>query len=284
VALPLRRVAKYSYAMYVPECPLHFLVGSPVLSALGLASSQSIVVDPRLHHRRARALSFVAAAAIVPSPRSSFPETQRIALRRPLVSQDSGLIHSNTPRFWIKSTAGKENTMFPTIRLFCLAGCSSFPSPPTRGVTCDDVLKALGRSSRGREPCFQKRRPHHQQSADDAGPTIRCRAFRRLAFTPITDRGVIAHERGQGARRSPKRCLACSLNRAHRLGPGRPGARFLLRLPNDWNGRLVVAGASGTRQRVQRPTSPGAITVVQQGYGLRFRRNKGVLNLFPSPR
>src|SRR5437762_1123785 len=34
----LRRVAKYSYAMYVLSVPLHFLVGKPVLSALGLAA------------------------------------------------------------------------------------------------------------------------------------------------------------------------------------------------------------------------------------------------------
>ena len=36
---PLRSVAKYSYAMYVLSVPLHFLVGKPVLSALGWAPS-----------------------------------------------------------------------------------------------------------------------------------------------------------------------------------------------------------------------------------------------------
>ena len=41
---PLRRVAKYSYAMYVLSVPLHFLVGKPVLSALGLSPSDSSVV------------------------------------------------------------------------------------------------------------------------------------------------------------------------------------------------------------------------------------------------
>jgi peptidoglycan/LPS O-acetylase OafA/YrhL len=40
----LRKVAKYSYAMYVLSVPLHFLVGKPALSALGLAPSDSVVV------------------------------------------------------------------------------------------------------------------------------------------------------------------------------------------------------------------------------------------------
>jgi len=58
----LRRVAKYSYAMYVLSVPLHFLVGKPVLSALGLASSNSIIVD-LTYIIVGTALSFLAAAA-----------------------------------------------------------------------------------------------------------------------------------------------------------------------------------------------------------------------------
>ncbi len=58
----LRRVAKYSYAMYVLSVPLHFLVGKPVLSELGLESSQSILVD-LAYIIVGTALSFVAAAA-----------------------------------------------------------------------------------------------------------------------------------------------------------------------------------------------------------------------------
>lgn len=41
---PLRSVAKYSYAMYVLSVPLHFLVGKPALSALGLAPGDSFLV------------------------------------------------------------------------------------------------------------------------------------------------------------------------------------------------------------------------------------------------
>ncbi|TMH90141.1 MAG: acyltransferase [Betaproteobacteria bacterium] len=58
----LRRVAKYSYAMYVLSVPLHFLVGKPVLSALGLAAGNSILVD-LAYIIVGTALSFLAAAA-----------------------------------------------------------------------------------------------------------------------------------------------------------------------------------------------------------------------------
>jgi peptidoglycan/LPS O-acetylase OafA/YrhL len=40
---PLRQVAKYSYAMYLLSVPLHFLVGKPTLSALGLEPGDPVV-------------------------------------------------------------------------------------------------------------------------------------------------------------------------------------------------------------------------------------------------
>src|SRR5207253_9313280 len=54
-------------------------------------------------------------------------------------------------------------------------------------------------------------------------------------------------------------------------------ARFLLRLPNDWNGRLVVAGASGTRSEFNGDFA-WSDYVVQKGYAY-ASQNKGVLNL-----
>jgi hypothetical protein len=54
-------------------------------------------------------------------------------------------------------------------------------------------------------------------------------------------------------------------------------ARFLLRLPNDWNGRLVVAGASGTRSEFNGDFAWSDF-VVQKGYAY-ASQNKGVLNL-----
>jgi peptidoglycan/LPS O-acetylase OafA/YrhL len=58
----LRRVAKYSYAMYVLSVPLHFLVGKPALAAFGLHPSDSIVVG-FTYIAVGTALSFLAAAA-----------------------------------------------------------------------------------------------------------------------------------------------------------------------------------------------------------------------------
>ena len=58
----LRKVAKYSYAMYVLSVPLHFLVGKPALSALGLVPGDSVLVGFS-YIVAGTALSFLAAAA-----------------------------------------------------------------------------------------------------------------------------------------------------------------------------------------------------------------------------
>src|SRR6266436_4625798 len=64
-----------------------------------------------------------------------------------------------------------------------------------------------------------------------------------FAFTPVTDRGVISP-----ATPTPVTKIVPGLQIQARIASDPKGeARFLLRLPNDWNGRLVVAGASGTR-------------------------------------
>ncbi len=57
-------------------------------------------------------------------------------------------------------------------------------------------------------------------------------------------------------------------------------ARFLLRLPDDWNGRLVVAGASGTRSEFNGDFA-WSDYVVQKGYAY-ASQNKGTLNFFVS--
>src|SRR6266508_6861109 len=95
-----------------------------------------------------------------------------------------------------------------------------------------------------------------------------------FAFTPETDRAVI----------SPN-----SPDRTPILGPvpgiqvqgylaGDPAgeARFLLRLPTNWNGRLVVAGASGTRSEFNGDFA-WSDYVVQKGYAY-ASQNKRVLN------
>jgi len=55
-------------------------------------------------------------------------------------------------------------------------------------------------------------------------------------------------------------------------------ARFLLRFPDQWNGRLVVAGSSGTRSEFNGDWA-WSDYVLPQGYAY-ASQNKGVLNLF----
>src|SRR5882762_1107677 len=162
--------------------------------------------------------------------------------------------------------------MFPTIRSLALL-LLLVPFSAHAGVTCDDVLKALG-SRLADATCFQ--------SADlttNNPPTTPANnslpGLPAFAFTPIIDRGVIAPSAGKGA---PITQTVPGLQLNARIASDPTGqARFLLRLPDDWNGRLVVAGASGTRSEVNGDFA-WSDYVVQQGYAY-ASQNKGVLNL-----
>jgi hypothetical protein len=97
-----------------------------------------------------------------------------------------------------------------------------------------------------------------------------------FAFTPQIDRMKIAPV---AAQRPPitKAVPGVQLN-AWIAGDPTRQARFLLRLPDDWNGRLVVAGASGTRSEFNGDFA-WSDYVVQKGYAY-ASQNKGVLNLY----
>ncbi len=156
--------------------------------------------------------------------------------------------------------------MFPTIRSIFLL-LLLLPFSARAGVTCADVLKALG----GRLAdvnCFI--------STDlTSNNPLTTPANTSPAFTPITDRDVIAPVAGK---RTPITKTVPGLQLNARIASDPIGqARFLLRLPNDWNGRLVVAGASGTRSEFNGDFA-WSDYVVQQGYAY-ASQNKGVLNL-----
>ena len=140
--------------------------------------------------------------------------------------------------------------------------------------TCADVIKALG-SSLADVNCFAsldlttKNPP--TTPADNSLPGVPLGAF-----TPTTDRSVIAPSAGK---RTPITRMVPGLQLNARIASDPTGqARFLLRLPNDWNGRLVVAGASGTRSEFNGDFA-WSDYVVQKGYAY-ASQNKGVLNLF----
>ena len=96
-----------------------------------------------------------------------------------------------------------------------------------------------------------------------------------MAFTPRTDRDVISPNAPD---HTPITKVVPGLQIQARIaGDPTNQARFLLRLPNDWNGRLVVAGASGTRSEFNGDFAWSDF-VVQKGYAY-ASQNKGVLNL-----
>ncbi len=96
-----------------------------------------------------------------------------------------------------------------------------------------------------------------------------------FAFTPVTDRAVISPV---PADKTPIAGPVPGIQLEGRIASDPTGqARFLLRLPASWNGRLVVAGASGTRSEFNGDWA-WSDYVVQKGYAY-ASQNKGVLNL-----
>jgi pimeloyl-ACP methyl ester carboxylesterase len=98
------------------------------------------------------------------------------------------------------------------------------------------------------------------------------------AFTPQTDRLIISPN-------PPDRTLLTRQVpgvqvQARFAGDLEKQARFLLRFPTDWNGRLVVAGASGTRSEFNGDFAWSDF-VVQKGFAY-ASQNKGVLNFHRS--
>ena len=147
-------------------------------------------------------------------------------------------------------------------------------------LTCADVLKALSKDLVD-ATCFVSTdlttKNEQTTPLDNSIPTLPL-----LAYTPRTDRGVIS-PRGdpndpQNRPNTPRTKTVPGLQIQARIaGDPTNQARFLLRLPNDWNGRLVVAGASGTRSEFNGDFA-WSDYVVQKGYAY-ASQNKGVLNL-----
>jgi hypothetical protein len=95
-----------------------------------------------------------------------------------------------------------------------------------------------------------------------------------FAFTPQTDREVISPN---PPNRTPITKAVPGIQLDGRIAGDTTGqGRILLRLPNVWNGKLVVAGASGTRSEFNGDFA-WSDYVLQQGYAY-VSQNKGVLN------
>ena len=153
------------------------------------------------------------------------------------------------------------------------------PLPAGAAVTCADVLRVLG-SRLVDVNCFVSPDLTTNNTTNDiktstTPPDNSLPGLPGGAFTPFTDRTVIAPSAGK---RTPITKVVPGLQLNARIASDPQGqARFLLRLPNNWNGRLVVAGASGTRSEFNGDFA-WSDYVVQKGYAY-ASQNKGVLNL-----
>ena len=155
----------------------------------------------------------------------------------------------------------------------------SFSAHAHGGLNCADVLKALSKRLAD-ATCFVSLdlTTANEQTTPLNNSLPGLPAF---AFTPRTDRDVISPN---PPNRTPITKAVPGLQIQARIASDPTGqARFLLRLPNDWNGRLVVAGASGTRSEFNGDFA-WSDYVVQKGYAY-ASQNKGVLNLrFTDPK
>ena len=93
------------------------------------------------------------------------------------------------------------------------------------------------------------------------------------SFTPTKDRGVISN----GPTATTAKIPGIQVEGWFADDPSKE-ARFLLRFPDGWNGKLVVAGASGTRSEYNGDFA-WSDYVLPKGYAY-ASQNKGVLNVY----
>ena len=93
------------------------------------------------------------------------------------------------------------------------------------------------------------------------------------SYSPTKDRGVISN----GPAPTTKPVPGIQVEGWYADDPAGQ-ARFLLRFPDDWNGKLVVAGASGTRSEFNGDWA-WSDYVLPKGYAY-ASQNKGVLNFY----
>jgi hypothetical protein len=163
-------------------------------------------------------------------------------------------------------------TMFLLARGVLLGATLAFAGAAQAG-RCDDLVAAFGGRLADATCTESTDLTTNNGATTPANDSIM--GLPPFAFTPQTDRAVIAPAAGQ---RTPITMAVPGLQLNARIASDPTGqARFLLRLPDNWNGRLVVAGASGTRSEFNGDFA-WSDYVVQKGYAY-ASQNKGVLNL-----
>jgi 3HB-oligomer hydrolase (3HBOH) len=157
--------------------------------------------------------------------------------------------------------------------LLAAAIALSLPLSAGAATRCDQILNKIGNqlvdASCVESPDLTTTNPNTTpQNNSIAG-------LPAFAFTPQTDRAVIAPS---ASKRPPITVVVPGVQINARFADDPTGqGRFLLRLPDNWNGRLVVAGEAGTRSEFG-GDFVWSDYVVQKGYAY-ASQNKGVLNL-----
>ena len=150
---------------------------------------------------------------------------------------------------------------------------------------CDQVLKAFG-NQLADATCYEKSdlttngdsETHPTTPKDNEWVPGLPLPLPLLAFTPRTDRAILINAlTNPPSDKTPITSAVPGLQINARIASDPTGqARFLLRLPNNWNGRLVVGGAPSQRSEFTNDYG-WSDYVVQKGYAF-ASQNKGILN------
>lgn len=156
----------------------------------------------------------------------------------------------------------------------CLCALPAAQAAPPR-ASCAQVMRVLGDQLADavcvESPDLTTTNPQ-TTPADNALPGLP-----PSAFTPRADRAVLVDMVSTPPVKTPINSVVPGLQISARIATDPLGqARFVLRLPFNWNGRLVVAGASAQRSEYNGDFA-WSDYVVQKGYAY-ASQNKGTLN------
>ena len=160
----------------------------------------------------------------------------------------------------------------------CILAVALFaPTVALAGPRCDAILKKLGdqlADVQCKESADLTTNNPDTTPLDNSLPGLPAGAF-----TPRTDRAVLVNLTATPPVTTliTKAVPGVQINARIASDPAGQ-ARFLLRLPDNWNGRLVVAGTPSQRSEFSSDMA-WSDYVVQQGYAF-ASQNKGMLNAF----
>jgi len=176
-----------------------------------------------------------------------------------------------------------STTLFKSRAL--LIALSSLPVAASAAPTCAELEAFLANKVKGTLVCFHSddlrtnnpltTPPNNQITTYADGTQVPNPTGLALggAFTPVTDRGVISN----GPAPTTQAVPGVQVEGWFADDP-MGEARFVLRFPDDWNGKLVVAGASGTRSEYNGDWA-WSDYLLPKGYAY-ASQNKGVLNFY----